>query len=450
MRAAAILLAVLLAAPASPAAPAPEVATLAAAVPEPSPEPAAPAPDAATALDLSTAVRLALEHDPRLETLRAAVDVARAARRAVTAPANPEARLTYQEATEDKPAGGTGSRNSEAYEAALRVYPRRPWQSRAVSDSADAQIQAALADLRAGERLVTFEVRQAFRDVEYWDRDLAAVNRFVDAARQRQEALREMAAQQQAIVPDVMAADLKVLDALSAQAEVRRARSAAMRALADKMGAGGIGELKLEEGDFGARRIDPSALDPAALEAMAQEKRADLQALLWKARGAFAKHRAARGRRVPWFSFVQAGVGQASGANNRDEWSAQVGVDLPFFADPRDSSDETWAAYRQAHGLYEETRQLAVAEVRTALEALRDAAEQMVRQDRDFKPTVESLRKTLDDLRGLPNLDRATTAQIEEGLIKAERSLLEAQHAWETALVALEYAVGADLPAPAR
>lgn len=343
--------------------------------------PAAPStPGPSTELDLATAVRLALEHDARLETLRAAVDVARAARRGATAPANPEARLTYGESTEDKLAGETSSRDSESYEAALRVFPRRPWQKRSISDSADAQIQAALAALRAGERLVTFEVKQAFRDAEYWDRDLAAANRLVEAARRRQEALRELAAQQEAVATDVMAADLKVLDALSEQAEARRERSAAMRILADKMGAGSASEFKLASVDFGELRIDPSALDPAALEAAAQEQRGDLQALLWEARGAFAGHRAARAGRVPWFSFVQAGFGQESGVRDRDEWTAQVGVELPFFPDPKENSDETWALYRQAHGLYQETRQLVVAEVRTALEALRDASDEMARQ----------------------------------------------------------------------
>lgn len=400
--------------------------------------------DPSKPLDLDTVVALALEHDARLPTLRAGVDLARAERSSANAMPNPEARLAYQDSTSEQPLAVT--EESEQYSAALRVYPPRPWQIRALSYRGEANVQAALAALRAAEHLTTVEARRLYRELQYLDQDLSAVEQLARVRGERQEALKALSAQGQATMQDALGAGVDHLDALAIQRDVRRARRAAARSLAAMIGDGDAQKLAVSPAGFGVMKADPAGLDAAKLEVFALENRADFASVQWQARRAWAEYRAAKGLRVPWFSFVQGGFSQESGAGDAESWSAQVGVDIPLFPDPQDNSEVKWAGYKQMRALEDETREQVLSEVRGALDALRDAADQMKEYERDTKPMIDALQDTLKDLRAESGLGSLSALDIEERMADASRSWLAARNAFEQSLLALEAALGAPLP----
>jgi len=394
-------------------------------------------------LRLADAVELALRNDPRLETLRAGVEVARMAARASTAPANPEFRGAYQQSSSEDSLTGT-TEDSEEMQAALRVFPQRPWETRAKSIAGDAGLEVARAELGAAEFAVRLAVRAKYAEIAHLDKDLEALDRVAGARKDRYEALKASAAEGQATTVDVLGAGLDYSDALARQGEAESARRRASRSLATMIGAGQEPGLKVRASDL-KRKTRVTDSDIEYLETFAMEHRMDLRAAEWQTRRAWAAWRRARAERFPWFSYLQAGYGEEVGGNS-EAWSAQFGVELPVFTDPSSGHQVMAAEWAQARAYEAEVRADVADDVRDALELLKEVDEDVQRFDRDMAPLIDELTGALTSARESLSLSLDTAAQIEVRLVEAERARLDGENRREQALLALETALGAELP----
>lgn len=402
-----------------------------------------PAWNPGRALRLDEAIELAVQHDPRLVTLRAAVEMARIASRASTAPANPEFRGSYQQnSSEDDLTGAT--EDTEEMEAALRVFPQRPWETRAKSIAGDAGLQVALAGLQGAEFVVRQDVRLKFAELAHRDRDIESLQRVVAGRQARYEALKAASGEGQATAVDVLGAGLDYSDALVRLGESESSRRRASRALSTMIGAGPTTELKVRAADL-KRKSVVADFDPAYLEQYALEHRMDLRAAEWQTRRAWAGWRKSLAERIPWFSYVQAGYGEEVGGNS-ESWSAQFGVELPVFTDAGSGHQVMAAALAQARAFEAEVRADVVDDVTDALELLKEVDEELRRFERDMAPLMEELGAALKTARDAQSLSVDTAAQIEVRLAEAERARLQADDRREQALIGLEAALGSELP----
>jgi len=397
----------------------------------------------AKTLRLEDAIGLALRHDPRLETLCAAVEVARVASRAATAPANPEFRGAYQESSSEDSLTGT-SEDSEEMQAALRVFPQRPWETRAKAMAGNAALEVARAELGAAEFAVRLEVRAKYAEIAHLDKDLEALERVAAARKDRYEALKAAAAEGQATTVDVLGAGLDYSDALARQGEAEGSRRRASRSLATMIGAGQETGLKVRAADLKRSTSIPDS-DAAYLQQFAMEHRMDLRAAEWRARRAWAEWRRARAVRVPWFSYLQAGYGEEVGGNS-EAWSAQFGVELPIFTDPGAGHQVMAAEWAMAKAWEAEVRADVSDDVLDALELLKEVDDDLRRFERDMVPLIDELTGALTSARESRSLSLDTAAQIEVRLAEAERARLDIENRLEQALLALETALGAELP----
>ena len=402
-----------------------------------------PAWEPGRALRLDEAIELSLQHDPRLTTLRAAVEMARIASRASTAPANPEFRGSYQQnGSEDDLTGAT--EDTEEMGVALRLFPQRPWETRAKSIEGDAGLQVALAGLHGAEFIVRQDVRLKFAELAHRDRDIESLQRVVEGRQARYDALKTAAGEGQATAVDVLGAGLDYSDALVRLGESESARRRASRALSTMIGAGPTTELKVRATDL-KRKSRVADFDPAYLEQYALEHRMDLRAAEWQTRMAWAGWKKALAERIPWFSYIQAGYGEEVGGNS-ESWSAQFGIELPIFTDPGSGHQVMAAALAQARAFEAEVRADVADDVTDAIELLKEVDEEFRRFERDMAPLMKELESSLKTAREAQSLSVDTAAQIEVRLAEAERARLQADDRREQALIALEAALGSELP----
>ena len=394
-------------------------------------------------LQLDQAVELALQNDPRLKTMRAAVEVARIASRAATTPANPEFRGSYQENNGDDDLTGA-SEDTEELGGAIRFFPQRPWETRAKRLAADAAMQMAQEEWVGAECGVKFDVRRRFVELAGIDKDVEMLRRVVAARKARYEALKAGSEQGEQTAVDVLGAGLDYSDALARQGEAESSRRRASRALAAMIGAGRTTDLKIRPAER-KRAEQVSDFDPAYLEKFALEHRMDVRAAEWRVREAWAAWKQASAARFPWFSYVQAGYGEEV-AGDSASWSASFGVELPIFADPDRGFQVMAAELARVRAFEAEVRAGVTDDVLDALESLKEVDEDLRRFEQDMAPLIEELGLALKTASEAQTLGVVASAQIEVRLAQAERARLQAENRREQALIELEAALGAELP----
>ena len=334
------------------------------------------------------------------------------------------------------------SHSGESNQASARLYVPNPWARSHRVGAAAAAGNAVSAELERAVWLLGTRVRRAFAELDFLDRDLAAVEELVDLRRRAVELARQRLRGGQGTTPDLIPVSGRYLRALSERDQAERRRGTARRQLAALVMLPPH-QLMLAVGDKRRLPTDLAGLSLLELEQRAIRNRGDLLASSWRARAAFAACEESRSERIPWFRHVQASRTEDTGGG--DEWSVEMAISLPVFSwSSRKTVVET-TRYRRLQAAAEQAPQRVSQEVRSAWHAVEEAFEGQRVYEARANPLVSELNTMHGELRKADGAFQAQIIDIRSQFLAVERTRLRLKRAVAQALIQLEEAVGTRL-----
>lgn len=329
----------------------------------------------------------------------------------------------------------------------VRFTIPNPWERRANIEIAAAQTARAESDYLIEEDKVVRTVRALYEDLNMAE----SVARATSARQALQEKFGgEMEAAQ---VPDLadLVADIRlemgksIRDQREFRSDIARLRQelAAYCGLDRPERIAVIGKP--------SRRVVPlDALDFDYLVKMAQLHRSDLLDLEARLALAEAELKGAKAAKIPFFTFVDAGwaTAQTTGrTSDSEEWSVRAGISLPIF---------DWLGLNKAHlehrtateayrAEIESQRHLIASEIRTALDRIRSASQELSAYDADLARIRKNAEKSIAQTAADPIRNLKTRYQNEDLVSKFEGDRYEVWSDYYKAVMELEHALGVRL-----
>jgi len=386
-----------------------------------------------TRLTEQSAVEIALESNPTLAVAREGLAIAQGDRTRAAAWRNPEVRVTnlgYEE----------GNDRLDRVVFALRVFPPHPVEMAARKDEADAGIERARFRVEEVQASLRRDARLAFRRVWFASQRVRLAERLVETRR------RALDLERTAVSGGI--GDPRAVAA--AEAALAEAEGAQRRAMDERRFA--IGDLAAVLGLASTEGLEPDA--PADLMACPAPPR-DLRSFEEQAvqknpavkqeRAAYAQAEAVLrreyGRRIPWFSFVQAGYdfdpyGKRSGVHGG------VGLDLPVWDWNTGGIARAEASRRQQAAQFRETLRQVLGSVRVAYEGWVTWFERLDRLRTETWPVVSQAEREAAAAVEQARLAESELLRARERQIRVEGEILDATLACTEAWLSLEAAVG--------
>lgn len=394
---------------------------------------------APSALTADEAVAMARENSPRLAELEALADAAAAGAEAERHRENPELRVTQlrlDQVLKGEPRVGT----------AVRFRPARPGSVDAEVAVARAEEVTALAEARAEELAIEADIRWLFDDAILLEAEIAAADAIVAVRRSIEEQTRARLEASRATSLDVAMAELSASEAEQDSADLRARLGAVRGDLLERVGVDPAAPVRLV-GDPAAAWPPADLPSEDALVETALRNRVEVAAAAAQIDAADAQVFIERGKRWPWFSFLELGYEFSPSTERGLGWTLQAGIELPVFNSGGSATHAAEAAKRAAQsGLAAQVR-LVAREVRVSLREV-EAAESLATELRTRAlPAAE--RAAVEAGRALTarSIETIEALSAEERRLDVERKFLELVRRYRTGMAGLRRAVGGRLPA---
>ncbi len=393
-------------------------------------------------LTLSDAVKIALEQDPEIGGLRAALRSARETEaqgsKYTFLSKNPDLRLGASREGED----AKGRKGQEEYTVGLRLFPTNPWELKARRSLLSAKTTTARDTSSASAFTLELEVRQLFLDA-LLEQDLAALEKgSVTQHIELRDTLERLLAEGQALLPAVVKSRANVIRAV-ADANVANIRALSTRQnLLNRMGGLTVpaSQVSLEGGWPGTiSQLQQLEIGPLLDRAIA--RRADLTALYSRATEARATARAASTNDQAWLTYVEPFYSLRSGTD-ADQAGLRFGINIPFGGPKNLVRLEALGEARTFEEQHSLLRRSIASQVRDAHDTLKATGKTW----QELESQLVALRKEVGDLLAKPDSRQLyrpeDLASLQTALREAEESAVKARHAAHLAALKLDAAVG--------
>ena len=331
------------------------------------------------------------------------------------------------------------SQSEDRNQVSARLYVPNPWARSHRIEAAVSAGNAISAELERAVWLLETRVRRSFAEIDFLDRDLAAIEELVELRREALELAKQLLGGGQATTPDLVPLSGRYLTALSERDQLARKHGIASRQLAALVMLPAH-QMVLAADDRPRLPTDLTGLCLSELEQSAIRNRADLLASSWRASAAFAACEESRSERMPWFRHVQASRTEDTGGG--DEWSVEMAISIPVFSWSSRKPAVEAAQYRRLQAAAEQAARRVGQEVRSAWHAVEEAVEGQRLYEERANPLVSELNSIHEELRKADGAFQAQVIDIRIQLLAVERTRLRIKQGATQALIQLEEAVG--------
>ena len=263
--------------------------------------------------------------------------------------------------SEDQADGG------DEFSVQLRLYPRNPWETRALTSRAESTVLIDQAIYDAAARTVSNNVRMAYLELQFHNADVRIEEKKVDQLTQEAAFQKKLVAANRYDADDYARTRIDIVDTKFIIANLQEQFSARIAALA--AGAHIEDPASIDLSDLPAsRKIALDEIDPDALIAAAQETQTELIILAQRAKALEQDLKWEKAAHYPWLSLISASYAQERrfGQTYQEDFSIVAGFDLPI---------GKWFGKDQSKPI-----QLAQASIRTESQMINDRLAHTVRQ----------------------------------------------------------------------
>lgn len=390
-------------------------------------------------LTLREAIQRAQLSNLKIQSLQAAVAVAKAQRSAASDFDDPEALGYWGNVTDELDSDLTQSGRKQ-WRVGGRFYVPNPLLIAPRVSARTSELLAAKADLAAARWSVKCDVQKLFGEIAFCQSDLAIAAELAKLNSEIQQDTRKRADSGVATAADLVAAAEKQIQAEQDLAKARHRYLAVQNQLAALLNFP-LQQIQISTNDLNFPSAPNHGEQPEFFQNEAFTCRADLAAARWRTCAAESEYRRARNERVPWLKDVT-----VWNREPKDQWWLGAAVTVPIFSWTKNHAGDVLRSERDVAAL-NETNQMQIirVEIQTALAELEEQQRQQERFETDLTPLLASMRKTLEVLQSTPNVLPAQIAATKEQILECNRIELDRQWEFHLAALNLEQAVGRPL-----
>jgi outer membrane protein TolC len=369
----------------------------------------------------------------------------------------------------------------------LRIFPPNPFARAAQKSSALAVRKAAESDTEAAAAQLSGQAAELFIELLYLEADLAVVEKMADIYRGlRARAAVDLAEGRLTVEEDVRLSQQQ----LSIMSDYHRTfnRCETLRQELAALSGMPMDMLKLQKAGGALEQLDRERFSAARLQSVDVSKRADVQAAHWRRLAAEHARWEAQRRLMPWLSFVEVTYGEradsgdtygssyteeregrtervdafpwmqpvdteswrsetsASSVEGSDadaqEWRVQAGVSIPIWGETWSDVAVRSAEYSHAVLREEAAVKRAHADVRAAVNLLRQVLRQRLRYTRESTVTASALKEGIRRLEADGNVSSYELARWKDQLYGHYRLLIRSQFDYRMAKLKVNRAIG--------
>ena len=414
--------------------------------------------DNVVTLSFEEARRLAFVNSSELVALRAARAVVEARGEAVWDIEDPELRLRYgkssgrdtdyynsSEGDIPMPSSSVNDEEEEEYQAGIRFFVPNPWILSRRAEAEHAYLEAANAQLRHAEWLVTVRLKELFAEINYYEKDVRLTDSLVKLHADTLEKMKMGSGEGVSTMQDTMIESRRYMAAIAGREKASRLYRTARKELS--------GMVEIPESQLCILIREDELLPdlPKRLDRMVVSdiwmSRPDFSALRWNTRAAHMLVKAADRTRIPWISFLQFSYGISSQdydptKDDVDEWRIDAACSLPLFSWFNDAAKQRMQEYEQA--LVNETQYIrhSYIDLQNALEDYKNAKKQWERYETETVPVVKSMERLLETVEAGSDFSVYDKARIREQLIDTQRLKLQSDLEMHQAVIGISRLLG--------
>jgi outer membrane protein TolC len=337
----------------------------------------------------------------------------------------------------------------ESTSVAVRFWIPKPWEKTALINQAAKRVDLANYEITAAERRVILEVRAQYEELQYLFKKIEADRRQIGIIEQHvanEETLLDAGGT--FTLDQLSFEDLKIPGIKLAIDAAETELDAAKRALAARVGLADGSRIRVTD-KLLRSGIDLQGADLDYLTRMSFAHRSEVGILQHEQAIAEAELEVVKSKRIPWFSFIEAGYAQDAmgGSHTNDNYGVQVGVVLPLFSWLAKDKEVVEARIDSYYASLNANQKSIANEVAEAFRSVKEATSYRSRTEAAVEQHSRAMAERAKILEASEDLaakeELRYDAKIEAN--KLYQYILVADRLFNQSLIRLEQALGADL-----
>jgi outer membrane protein TolC len=325
----------------------------------------------------------------------------------------------------------------------FRLYVPHPGIRKARLARAEQEIKLARAAALNQERDVVIKIREEYEQLQYLKAKIELLELEESAAKSYSEIQSKMLSSGLITIDKIEYIGSEGLSVEGAQIEFNSQRDN----LAARVGLKNSQRIRITD-----KLISPSIdLDHTHLEyliRMSLANRGELTTIRAKEKIAQSSLNESRAKKIPWFDYVQAGIGreEEGGQRTGESWGIQLAMSVPLFSWLGHESEVREAAVASYYSQKGATQTIITAEVVASYENLKRAKRY---RDRAQKHALAQKEYNIEFIERIKNTERHKLEKIRfeiaQNATKTTQQRLAAERTYNKALLQLEKALGTSL-----
>lgn len=348
-----------------------------------------------TAVTLDELVEAALQQHPDLETQRGNLEAGYILESNLPWWDAPEIRLGYGRDSKVSEVFRSDSYPQHEYEAALRVFPRNPWERHAERRRLQSENDILELSLNEQEGLVASQVKELYWSLVYLDSELSIKRQLLDVLVEQEQRQAKLLESGQITVAQSLSSKMNRLE-LAMELDSNERSAAELAANLGVLCAIEAGQIEFAE---------PLALTEASFDlpyaswqSIALNQSANVRIPHSQAELANAEMKLLKAREIPWVKHIQANYNVQNDFGDEDSASVQIAINLPFFGN--DGGEKRVASNRidtysrqasQARKMTEMEVQALVQEFQNFEQSWHSHGKQLSQMQRELSDAIEKM-----------------------------------------------------------
>lgn len=331
----------------------------------------------------------------------------------------------------------------------VRFWLPKPWERTALINQAAKRVDLANYEITAAERRVIIEVREQYEELQYLFKKIEASRGEIAIIEQHVANEKDLLDAGGTFTLDQLSfEDLKIPGITLALEAAETELNAAKRALAARVGLANGSRIRVTD-QLLRSGIDLQSADLEYLTRMSFAHRSEVGILEHEQAIAEAELKVVKSKRIPWFSFIEAGYAQDStgGTHSNDNYGVQVGIVLPLFSWLAKDKEVVEARIDSFYASLDANQKSIANEVAEAFRSVKEATSYRSRTEAAVAQHTEAMAERAKSLEASEDLaakeELRYDAEIERNNLR--QYILTADRLFNQSLIRLEQALGADL-----
>lgn len=387
-------------------------------------------------------IHAALAKSPELEALRGELEAVKAKQSDLSWWDVPEVRMGYGRDARVSSDFQSDQDPNHEYDAALRIFPRNPWERKAAGLKLQSEYGLGQKSLGLNEQLIVLNVKDLYSDYNYHVAELAVQKQVAAIYESQSKAMEALLESGQASISQSLPVQMKVLDATFDLNDSERSVAMALNELVRMTG--------LDKRFIRANTLKP--LDESAFnfpysewESIALNARIELAEIDHAMDYTQAELKHLRAENMPWIKHLQANYEVRNDYGDRDSAGVQIAISLPFFASDNGAKQAAMLTLKSQQQQRTQKTNIVRAEVRALIDQFESLKAEWSQLNTTVLPLMKSLGESIKAMEAQNAQSNRNYWDAQIAMLELSKKTLKLLHEYQKLLNQAERVLGRDL-----